>query len=524
MLKTIAARLHSSSARWKETDPAYRHKRILIFVLLVLHVLPLWIFTYFPSQDGPAHIYNAYVLKVFHDADEGALMRQYYQLNLTLFPNWFTHAFLMLLMYVIPPLVAEKILLSLIVVLFPLSLFYFLDATHKGKSLYGFLGFLFSYHYLLHMGFYSFSMSVPIFFFALGYFVKHKAEMTLNNVAILNILCILTYFCHILSYGLLTLSLILVSIISFYQNPRRIIALLSYMVPLFFLMANYLLSNGMGESSSHFGLSQIWERIGSNHLWSYLLNTKSLVYFTAHHLIITRLMLVMLGIVFIATLHNRIRQLKISSKENQFLLIFIIFTAIYFIMPSSMMSGGWINDRISLFIFPLLLPFLQQDFHRYIKRGLVIVMVIFALAHLALSYRYYYPLDKMMKEFTSATKLIEKNKAVLGFFDDRSPGVKKVPSFTHDEFVEPFTQITSYYCLGNGGVDLVNYEAKYNYFPVNWKDGRPKIIDYIVTWRLGENQPTEYNLQRNYDLIHSTENLKLYQHKSERPSRAKNGQ
>ena len=108
MLKSVVARLHSLSARWKEADPAYRHKRILIFVLLVLHVLPLWIFTYFPSQDGPAHIYNAYVLKVFHDAEEGALMRQYYQLNLTLFPNWFTHAFLMLLMYVIPPYSSGK--------------------------------------------------------------------------------------------------------------------------------------------------------------------------------------------------------------------------------------------------------------------------------------------------------------------------------------------------------------------------------------------------------------------------------
>jgi len=108
MLKSVVARLHSLSARWKETDPAYRHKRILIFVLLVLHVLPLWIFTYFPSQDGPAHIYNAYVLKVFHDAEEGSLMRQYYQLNLTLFPNWFTHAFLMLLMYVIPPYSSGK--------------------------------------------------------------------------------------------------------------------------------------------------------------------------------------------------------------------------------------------------------------------------------------------------------------------------------------------------------------------------------------------------------------------------------
>ena len=70
MLKSVVISLHSLSTRWKETDPARRHKRILIFVLLALHVLPLWIFTYFPSQDGPAHIYNAYVLKVFHDAKE----------------------------------------------------------------------------------------------------------------------------------------------------------------------------------------------------------------------------------------------------------------------------------------------------------------------------------------------------------------------------------------------------------------------------------------------------------------------
>jgi len=104
-------------------------------------------------------------------------MREYYKLNLTLFPNWFSHAFMMLLMYIFPPLVAEKILLSVIIALFPLSFFYFLDAVHKGKNLYGFLGFLFSYNYLLHMGFYSFSASVPMCFFALGYFMKHKENL-----------------------------------------------------------------------------------------------------------------------------------------------------------------------------------------------------------------------------------------------------------------------------------------------------------------------------------------------------------
>ena len=158
MLKSVISSLRSLPGRWKETDPSIRKKRILIFVLLILHILPLWIFTYFPSQDGPAHIYNAYVLKTFQDTEESAFMREYYTLNLALFPNWFSHAFMMALMYIVPPLVAEKILLSLIIVLFPLSLFYFLDAVNKGKNLYGFLGFLFSYNYLLHMGFYSFSI------------------------------------------------------------------------------------------------------------------------------------------------------------------------------------------------------------------------------------------------------------------------------------------------------------------------------------------------------------------------------
>ena len=120
--------------------------------------------------------------------------------------------------------------------------------------------------------------------------------MGLNNIAILNLLCLLTYFCHILSYGLLIFSVILLSIISSYHKSKHVIALLLYMLSLIFLMVNYLLSNNIGQSGSHFGLSQIWGCLSSNHLWSYLLNTKFLMYFTDYHLIITRLMLVMLGL------------------------------------------------------------------------------------------------------------------------------------------------------------------------------------------------------------------------------------
>ncbi|MBM3240006.1 hypothetical protein FJZ31_27280 [Candidatus Poribacteria bacterium] len=496
---------------WNKTDPRIREKKILILSLIILHILPIWIFKYFPSQDGPSHIHNSYVLKALQQ-EQSTLLRECYKLNLTLFPNWVSHPFMAALMYLFPPLVTEKILLSIIISLLPLSIFYFLDAVHQGKNLYGFLGFLFSYHYLLHMGFYNFSLSVPLFFFALGYFMKNKEEMSLDKVALLNLLSILIYFCHIVTYILLILSLTLLSVTSFHRKPRRILGLLFYMLPLYFIMANYLLSSSTGQTHNYWNKSQ---------LWNYFINTKSLVYYTDYHQIITRAMLVLLGLLFIATLYNRIRQKKIISRGDHFLLISAMFTAIYFILPWEIGPGGWINDRVNLFIFLVLLPFFNEDYHKYIRRGLVLIMVILSVAHLSISCRYYYPLNKGLKEFTSGTKLIEKNKSVLVFSSDWSSGVK---------YVAPFVQAVSYYCVNNGCVNLGNYEAKFNYFPLNWKNQYSGVIHYIVAWKMDENSPwtcdiieqthglsvqeITRSLHTDYDLIYSTENLKLYRHKS----------
>jgi len=38
-------------------------------VLIVVFLYPLWGFTYFPSQDGPAHLENANVLHEYHNPE-----------------------------------------------------------------------------------------------------------------------------------------------------------------------------------------------------------------------------------------------------------------------------------------------------------------------------------------------------------------------------------------------------------------------------------------------------------------------
>ena len=83
----------------------------LFVVLLLLHILPLWIFAYFPSQDGASHVYNGLVLKEF-GKHENYKMRDAWQLNITVFPNWLSHIMLAAFLYVFPPVIAEKVLSS----------------------------------------------------------------------------------------------------------------------------------------------------------------------------------------------------------------------------------------------------------------------------------------------------------------------------------------------------------------------------------------------------------------------------
>ena len=81
-------------------------------ILVALHLTPIWLFTYFPTQDGSSHIYNAYVLKEYHK-HQNYRLREVYNLNLMLFPNWSSQVIMTAFMHILPPIVCEKIVISL---------------------------------------------------------------------------------------------------------------------------------------------------------------------------------------------------------------------------------------------------------------------------------------------------------------------------------------------------------------------------------------------------------------------------
>lgn len=509
--------------------------KLLILLLLVAHLLPVWGFKYFPTQDGASHIYNAYVLKEYHDPANYRL-REVYELNATPFPNWTSHVLLVLLLHLFPPLVCEKIVLTLCIGLLPFALLYFLKGVQPKNAVFGLLGFLYAYNYLLHMGFYNFVLSMSLFFFALGYWWRVKEKLRFINIAILYGLLTATYFTHYHSYALLLMCLtFFAAFLSAYTVAEQIwgpkartigikaavrllkpaLIFIGSLIPAYIVLFAYYFY----LSSTH-GYS---EYRGAVWLMDYLLSMKSLVAFRDEHIHIGQALLLFFAIAFGLTLRHRIRAYRsetgkpiwqhVVTRMDGFLLMALLITFLYFIAPWAGYSGGWINDRFHLYIFLVLLPFFAITHgHRYITYGIAGVLVILSLLHLGYNVHTYSRLNRDIAAALSLDGMDERD-TILMSEPGEWGGFADALGF-EPKYVEPFGHIECLLAVKKGIAYLDNYEADTDHFPLRYKD-RERPADYAIIWR------TEYDafshIAEEYELVDSTAYNRLYRRKRTPP-------
>ncbi len=497
----------------------------LFVLLLILHLLPLWIFTYFPSQDGPSHIYNALTLKEHHK-HENYTMRDVWKLNITIFPNWLSHLMLAAFLYVFPPIVAEKILLTLAVGLVPISFFYLLDAVHKRGFVFAWLGFLFTYNYLLFMGFYNFALSTSLFFFSFGYWWRHKDDIRVNHLIVLYILLLLTYLSHIASYGLLLIGLSLAAgclwgfaaiadawyarkegvagiAERFWAGVKPLLRFGLYMIPVYFVLADYYLKSLSDHQGGH--------HRGMEWIKDYFWGVKSIVYFTDWHIRVHHLLLVILGLAIVTSLVYRIIRRQWIRNSDVFLVIAIVFTIMFIKAPWGFGPGGWINDRIHFYILLMLAPWLVADMWKWLRYGFAAAVIVICLLHLGRTTYDIARLSPEIAELVSGARLIEPHST----YSVRGNNWHKSDALGEVKYVSPFVHSTALYGVYAEDVcHLVNYEANFDYFPINrlhqhTYGGRE---DYTVAWALPPEEKFD-DLKRDFDLIHETKNLMLFRRK-----------
>ena len=505
---------------------------IVVIVLLIVHILPVWLFKYTCTQDGPAHAHNAHILKVYHN-HENYILREVHERNPTLFPNWTSHVLMAGFMFVFPPLICEKIFFSLCIGLLPLSLLYLLNSVQKGKTLFCLVGFTFAYNYLLHMGFYNFALSVSLFFFALGYWWRSEDKLNPKTLVMTYVWLIFVYFTHFQSYALLTVSITVCGVFLYIYEAlessrvrltaqlKSIFLFLGSMLPAYVILLTYYLvkREGGGYYRSFEGLMK------------YFLSVGSIISFRDAHMLIGNLLLAVLAIAFLLTIIDRVRKVyvhrnsprpadesyggvtTIVARTDVFLLITIMLTFLYFKSPWSLRSGGmWISDRIHIFILLALLPFFSFNLHRFVDYAFSGILIVLALWHLGYHVQTYYLMDRDAKEALSSAEMIEPH-TVLASRPGSWGGTPDSAKWDF-KYILPFEHIEGYLALENGVAYLQNYEPSTDHFPLRYKN-RKVTPDYVLVWR------TEYDgvgdLVQDYEVIHSTKYNRLYRRKRAAP-------
>jgi hypothetical protein len=191
-----------SSAHWIEHG--------VLAIMLAVAVIPFWTLRYLPTTDGAAHLANADIVLHWLRGD-AAVYRSYYMMNPLPVPNWLGHFVLAMLMLVVRPIVAEKLFMSAYLILLPLSVRYAVRSVRKSAGFLALLAVPLSLNWITHQGFYNFSASVVVFFFALGYWLRRRERMNVRRMIVLALFGLLLYAGHLSSVLIFALTIFILA-------------------------------------------------------------------------------------------------------------------------------------------------------------------------------------------------------------------------------------------------------------------------------------------------------------------------
>jgi hypothetical protein len=475
-------------------------------------LLPIWAFAQFPSQDGPSHVENAWILLGLLRGD--ASLRAYYEVNLEPVPNWFSHAALATLMTVARPTTAEKLLLTSYVLLLPVSFRYALASIRPQAAGSFWLVVPFVYTQQLHLGFYNRAFALIPFFLAFGYWMRRRGRLGLGQIAALGALLLWLYFCAAVSLVLAVLGIGLLAVLlggcgTAAESPTtwpvirdRILALTAASGPALVLVARFHLQQGAMTSGPGPGLAE--------RLWC-LASLRDLASYDPRELWLSAALGAALaaGLLVVATLRWKHRSL---SVEDGLLAVALAYGVVYLAAPAMSLTGvspggGPTHGRVSLHVPLVLLLWLGvQPLGQWLRRSLLTCAVVIGLGLIALRLPRYRELNDHLAEYLSAGPWVPPGSTLLSLsFAHQGAGADGHPIAWR---VWPFRHAASRLAVARGLVNLDNYEASAPYFPVVFRTranpypllgsnldrmpacvhiGRfnrmaPRPVDYVLVW------------------------------------------
>jgi hypothetical protein len=552
-----------------------RVEQVLFGALLILHLAPIAVLDRVATQDGPSHLANAVIANRLISGD-CPIVSEYFSLQLELFPNWAAPLLLMGLTRLSPasaPDLAEKLLQIAYVVALALALRQTILRIKPENEFLALAVFPLTYAYPFAMGFYAFSLGIPLLLLWVGHWARHREHLDASAAIPLAFLALLTFYTHPLPYAAACLflgALVLSQIFASTSSARRQGATLSQMartalpsawVPLLALAPSLLLvllySEGSKSPLRQLG-GALTQGISLADLWSScwrLLQNHALIAYDAWETVFASATALALAGATLYGLRSAARR-PTHPLRGGLALAALLFLILFFVFPDFVDWGGYIRTRVLLLFWIALVLWLATLRFGHRARFLFQAAIIAcALGLLGLKAWKLQEVNLYLAEYLSAAQQVEPGHTLLplNFLpgDTRHGGG---PSFR----VDPLLHASGYLAVGRCLVSLDNYEAHDNdHFPTRFRSevnpytiggyneyrpeqmdlaryaaatGRP--IEYVLSWGAqeamarAEAQRAEAiqgqlrAIERDYDLIHVSEGngwLRLYRRKPPRP-------
>jgi hypothetical protein len=443
---------------------------LLFFALLVLYLVPLWSFRCFPSQDGPTHLENAVILRDYHRPDR-PLLRQLYTLSDRLDPNWFGHLAVAGLLTVLPPLPAEKVLLTGYGLLLPLGLRYALAGVRPGAGWLAVLGFPFLHHSLYHMGFYNFCWSLALFAFVVGYYLRHHDRFGARPTLALGALALVLYFCHPvgLAAALLTVGVLALgwAVLDWRAGKGAGVVFREQLLgPAVAFTPGVVLGLAFVRRQ---GAGAVWRntRLG---LWDSLRQLEVLVSYVNLERLLAGVLFWGLAALTAGVLWWRWRARALARRDWLLAAAGLMF-ALYFAAPTQMSGGGFVEPRLALVAFLTLILWLGvHPFGRLVRRLVQAGAALIALGLLALHTWAFAAFNAYLADYFTVEPHLRGNRTLLPLVFTHGLYTGDAP--VDNAKVGVFRHAAGYLAARDGVIDMENYEARSGRFPV---DFRPEV-------------------------------------------------
>lgn len=461
--------------------------------LVLLHVLPIWLVRWFPSQDGPLHVENVLALLGYRGSP---LLQHWYVTNFGAQPNWLTQALLAGLLQWVGPHTAEKLVLTGYTVLFPLA---FRSLLPRGRDGWwaALAAFPFVHAFPFQMGFWNFCYGLALALLAVGFWQRTRGRLGPARWLALAALSLLLFLAHSVAFagagvaiGALLAWRVALALSRARGRPaRRRAVLRGYALRAGALALAVAPGTALLAAWTIAHADRATSRLPLGELAAKLATAYALVSIDRRDIPLACAVSLVL---FVAVVHLallRATSTRTLRPHDGWLVAAIAFVILYFAIPEVVAAGAHVSDRLSLLAFLSVTAWITAGAAPAIAvRRVALSLAAIAVVAAGVRFEKQRVISGYVEEYVAAAGALPRDRVLLP--------VPVSPYGPRDENgrnlgyrVKPFLHATGWIVARNGGVDLKNSQAFTDHSPVRFPDANNPFLMFAGSLARMEDTP-----------------------------------